>query len=84
MSLRCSIGPEGNFLTNQAENVHRLVIEHPILTNEEIAALRHCNHRGWTSKTIDITYAIHSGKHTAELLDDICKQGSQAIQTDTA
>ena len=80
MSLRCSIGPEGSLLTNKAENVHRLVVEHPILTNEETAALRHCNHRGWTSKTIDITYDINSSKHTAELLDDICKQGSQAIQ----
>ena len=80
MSLRCSIGPEGNLLSNKAENAHRLVIDHPILTNEETAALRHCNHRGWTSKTIDITYDVNEGKKTSELLDDICKQGSQAIK----
>jgi len=35
MSLRCAIGPEGNLLRNKAENANRLVIEHPILTNEE-------------------------------------------------
>ncbi|CAC9598803.1 Glutamate synthase [NADPH] large chain (EC 1.4.1.13) [uncultured Gammaproteobacteria bacterium] len=80
MSLRCSIGPEGNLLTNKAENAHRLVIEHPILTNEETAALRHCNHRGWTSKTIDITYDINESKKISDLLDDICTQGSQAIK----
>lgn len=80
MSLRCSIGPEGNLLTNTAENAHRLVIDHPVLTNEETAALRHCNHRGWTSKTIDITYDINEDKKISELLDDICIQGSQAIQ----
>ncbi|WXU00198.1 MAG: Ferredoxin-dependent glutamate synthase 1 [Catillopecten margaritatus gill symbiont] len=80
MSLRCSIGPEGNLLNDKAENAHRLVIDHPILTNEETAALRHCNHRGWTSKTIDITYDKNSGKKIAELLDEICQQGSQAIK----
>ena len=80
MSLRCSIGPEGNLLGNKAENAHRLVIDHPILTNEETAALRHCNHRGWTTKTIDITYDINDNKKVAELLDDICQQGSQAIK----
>lgn len=80
MSLRSSIGPEGNLLTNKAENVHRLVIDYPILTNEETVALRHCNHHGWTTKTIDITYNVNSNKSIAELLDDVCKQGSQAIQ----
>ena len=80
MSLRCSIGPEGNLLGNKAENAHRLVIDHPILTNEETAALRHCNHRGWTAKTIDITYDINDNKKVSELLDDICQQGSQAIK----
>ena len=80
MSLRCSIGPEGNLLDNKPENAHRLVIEHPILTNEESAALRHCNYRGWSSKTIDITYAINSGQKVSELLDAICQQGSQAIK----
>ncbi len=80
MSLRCSIGPEGNLLHDRAENAHRLVIEHPILTNKEVNALRHCNHRNWTSKTIDITYDINKGKKISELLDDICIQGSQAIK----
>ena len=80
MSLRCSIGPEGNILENKAENAHRLVIDHPILTNEETAALRHCNHRNWTSKTIDITYDLDQNHNLENMLDDICKQGVQAIE----
>jgi glutamate synthase (NADPH/NADH) large chain len=80
MSLRCSIGPEGNLLSDVAKNAHRLVIDHPILTNEETAALRHCDHRGWTTKTIDITYDANSDKKISELLEDICQQGSQAIK----
>lgn len=80
MSLRCSIGPEGNLLANNPENAHRLVVDHPILTNEETAALRHCNHLGWTSKTIDITYDVNEGKKISTLLDEICAKGSKAIK----
>ena len=80
MSLRCTIGPEGNLLRNKAKNANRLVIEHPILTNEEASALKNCNHRGWTSQTIDITYEIDKGYNLSDMLDDICHQGSQAIK----
>jgi glutamate synthase (NADPH/NADH) large chain len=80
MSLKCSIGPEGNLLRNKAENAHRLIIDHPILTNEEATALKNCNYRGWTAETIDITYDINSNKSLNELLDDICLQGSKAIK----
>ena len=79
MSLSCSIGPEGNLLTNKAENANRLVIEHPILTNEETSSLKECNHRGWTSKTIDITYDINEGQSLSKMLDSICAQSTQAI-----
>jgi glutamate synthase (NADPH/NADH) large chain len=79
MSLSCSIGPEGNLLSNKAENAHRLVIEHPILTNEEISALHQCDHRGWTSKTIDITYDVNEKHDLSEMLDSICQQSTQAI-----
>ncbi|MBE8190542.1 MAG: glutamate synthase subunit alpha, partial [Candidatus Thioglobus sp.] len=80
MSLRCSIGPQGNLLANAAKNAHRLVVEHPLLTNDETAALRHLKHQGWSSKTIDITYEIGAGLQVAKLLDDICQQGLQAIE----
>ncbi len=79
MSLSCSIGPEGNLLRNKEENAHRLVVDHPILTNEEMAALIQCNHRGWTSKTIDITYETNGNHNLSDMLDSICQQSTQAI-----
>ena len=33
MSLMCYIGPEGNLLNPTEANCHRLLIDHPILTN---------------------------------------------------
>ncbi|MDH3343479.1 MAG: glutamate synthase-related protein, partial [Gammaproteobacteria bacterium] len=81
MSLECYIGPEANLLETTEKNVHRLRVPHPILTNEELAALKHMNHRGWRSMTIDITYDQSEGSAGLERsLDSICAQASQAIE----
>jgi glutamate synthase (NADPH/NADH) large chain len=45
-------------------------LDHAILLLKAIA----------TAKTIDITYNTNTGKKIAELLHDICQQGSQAIK----
>lgn len=56
MSLECYIGPEGNLLEASPANCHRLLLDQPILTNEELASLKHLNFRGWCSAIIDITF----------------------------
>lgn len=62
MSLECYIGPEQNLLDATPAHCHRLLVEHPILTNEELAALSHINHKGWQSRVIDITFDRSQGK----------------------
>ncbi len=62
MSLECYIGPERNLLEVTPEHCHRLLVDHPIITNEELAALRHINHAGWSSRVIDITFDRSLGK----------------------
>ncbi|MEZ6048793.1 MAG: glutamate synthase large subunit [Planctomycetaceae bacterium] len=82
MSLECYIGPEGNLLDSKEEDAHRLLIPHPILTNEELSALRTLDHRGWKTKTIDITYPLSEGKagiHSA--LQRICEESEEAIDS---
>ena len=80
MSLECYIGPEANLLDITEKHANRLRVPHPILDNEELAALKHLNHRGWRSLTIDITYDKAEG--TAGLdkcLESICFQATEAI-----
>jgi len=62
MALECYIGPEKNLLQTTAEHAHRLKIPHPILDNDELAALQQLDHRGWRAKTIDITFPRNSGR----------------------
>jgi len=81
MSLECYIGPEGNLLETTEKHAHRLCVPHPILTNEELAALKHLDHRGWKSKTIDITYDKSQGvAGLAKRLEEICNEASDAIK----
>jgi glutamate synthase (NADPH/NADH) large chain len=80
MSLECYIGPEQNLLAATPEHCHRLMVDHPILTNEEISALKHINYEGWRSKTIDITFNRSEGKAGLQkTLDRICGEAESAV-----
>jgi glutamate synthase (NADPH) large chain len=80
MSLQCYIGPEKNLLESTELHAHRLLIPHPIITNEELAALKHMDFRNWTTQTIDITYEKSEGTSgLANALNRICDEATQAI-----
>ena len=66
MAVECYIGPEQNLLDTTPEQAHRLRIPHPILTNEEAAALEEIDERGWRSKVIDITWPRSEGPEGLE------------------
>jgi len=81
MSLSCYIGPEANLLESSEQHAHRLQVPHPILTNEEMAALKHMDHRGWKTQTIDITFDKSEGESgLGNALDRICAEATQAIK----
>jgi len=80
MSLECYIGPERNLLESTEEHCHRLRIPHPVITNEEMAALKHLDHRGWTTCNIDITFPREEGADgMMAAIDRICQEAEQAI-----
>jgi len=79
MSLECYVGPEGNLLETEAHDAHRLRVRHPILTNRQMTALKQLDHRGWRTRTIDITYERNGDGGLAAALDRICAESEQAI-----
>jgi len=80
MSLECYIGPEHNLLETTPAHCHRLLCPHPILTNDELAALKHLEHRNWRTKTIDITWPKSAGAQgMSDALERICQEAEQAI-----
>ena len=79
MSLRCFIGPEGNLLEAAPGHAHRLSLEHPILSNQQLAAIRDMDHRGMRARVIDITYDSDAPQGFEDALDRICDETSNAI-----
>lgn len=81
MSLECYIGPERNLLETTERHAHRLLMPQPIITNEELAALKELNYRGWKTKTIDITWPKSEGESgLPKALERICHEAEQAIE----
>jgi glutamate synthase (NADPH/NADH) large chain len=80
MSLECFVGPEGNLLESTAEQVHRLSLEHPILSNRQLTDIKQMNYQGMRSQLIDITYEMAENQGFQTALDRICIEAAQAIE----
>ena len=78
MSLECYIGPEANLLEVTERHAHRLRVPHPILSNEELAALAQIDTRGWRARTLDITFPRGSGE--AGLRDALARLETEAAR----
>ncbi|MFP6649045.1 MAG: glutamate synthase central domain-containing protein, partial [Pirellulaceae bacterium] len=82
MSLECYIGPEGNLLETGEPQCHRLLVPHPILTNQELTAIKNIDRQGWQCRTIDITFPRSEGTAGMQsALDRICRSAEEAIDS---
>ena len=80
MSLACFIGPEGNLLETTEAHANRLLLDHPILSNDELARIQNLNYRGWKTRALDITFDKATGrKGMLATLDRLCHEASAAI-----
>lgn len=80
-STECMIGPEGDLTETTEEQCHRLSLKSPLLSIEEMEAIKKMNYRGWRSKVLDITYSKDCGrKGLEETLDRICAEAHDAIK----
>ena len=79
-SLECMVGPEGD-LVNITENAaHRLRLKSPLLTVTQMETLKVMNYKGWTSRTLDATFALSEGAKGLEAaLDRLAVEASAAV-----
>ncbi len=87
MSLATSLGNERNLFEETPEHAHKLLLDQPILLNRELETLRHVDHDVYAARTIDITWPVDDGGHTARsagsamsaAIERICRQAREAI-----
>ncbi len=80
MSLECFIGPERNLLETTESHANRLRVPHPIISNEELAAIKDMDTRGWRTRVIDATWPKSEREAgMVAAIDRICAEAEAAI-----
>ena len=83
-SLSASLGPEGNLLEPGPASCRQVVLPFPVLTNDELAKLRHINLDGdvpgLATTVIRGLYDVQGGGEALKRrLDEVCAEASAAI-----
>jgi glutamate synthase domain-containing protein 2/glutamate synthase domain-containing protein 1/glutamate synthase domain-containing protein 3 len=80
MSVQTLVGSERNLLAETPEHARQLVIDNPILADDELERLRRVESDVFAASTIDITWAVAEGAGGAErALERICAEASAAL-----
>jgi glutamate synthase (NADPH/NADH) len=83
MSLETYVGPEGNLLEMKPEQCHRILLPSPVLSIEEMNAMKNLKaaYATWPSYTIDVTFPKDEGLPGYKYaLDRVCNEATQAIE----
>ena len=79
-SMESTIGPEGNLLEPRPESCRQIVIPDPVLSNGEVARIRHMEHPWFKATTLPMLYPVAEGAEgLARALEGLQAQASQAI-----
>ena len=77
------MGTELNLLETRPENCRQLKLSRPIITNSELAKIRHIessNAQGFRAKTLPMLFEVNGGAHALEqALEDLFKAATEAI-----
>ena len=80
-SAETTIGSEKNLLKPVPESCHLIELKSPILTNEELAKLRHVDQSGYKSITFPILFNVSDGETGLEkAMDDLYEAATRAIK----
>ena len=80
MSVAASVGSEHNLLAETPEHARQLVIENPILHDDELERLRQVESDVFRSHTIDTTWPVDEGEDGLErALDRVCAEADVAL-----
>ncbi len=80
MSLQTCVGAEMNLLTETPEQAHQLVMDQPILRNQELEKLRQVSHEVFDAATLDITWPVEQGADGMEpRLSELCEESARYV-----
>ncbi len=79
------LGPEGNLLEETPQHCHRLKLQHPILTNEELEKIRHVKRGRLKAKTLPIVFKSEGGTSgLGKALESLFQEADRALEQGTS
>jgi glutamate synthase (NADPH/NADH) large chain len=82
-ALSVGIGPEQNLLSLEPGDGRQIVIDFPVITNDQLAKIQHLGRRtGFTgTRTLRSTYPVHDGPAgLRRRLDELCDEALAAVR----
>lgn len=80
MSLETYIGPEKNLLNETPGHAHKLLVTHPVLSNEDFEKLNSLKKSGFKAKTISLLFDAGKIQSFKEALDKACIEAQRCIK----
>src|SRR5438093_524154 len=79
-SMESTVGPERNLLAPEPESCRQINLNDPVLSNEDVAKLRHVAHPWFKATTLPMLFAIADGAPWLEhAIEDLQRRASDAI-----
>ncbi|MDD4236977.1 MAG: glutamate synthase large subunit [Desulfotomaculaceae bacterium] len=76
-----TIGSEKNLVKPEPDNCQKIRLKAPILTNAELAKIRHLKLDGFKTVTLSILFKVEEGSHSLEMaMDELCSAADRAIE----
>ncbi|MCU1424193.1 MAG: glutamate synthase subunit alpha, partial [Microbacteriaceae bacterium] len=82
-SMSLGLGPERNLLAATAEHAKQVILDFPVIDNDELAKIQHIDPRpgSRTTSTVRGLYRFDSGQDALEKrLDEMCEEVDEAIE----
>ncbi len=74
------LGSEGNLLDPKPESCRMIKLDRPIITDEELAQIRHLQHEAFRPVTLSMLFDAYAGEDALEpAMDRLCEEADKAI-----
>ncbi len=80
MSLKMSLGPEGNLFGETPEHCRRILLDGPVLTGSELEKLRHLAQAPFAATTLPTLFSADGEGGLEEALTTLCKSAESAVR----
>jgi glutamate synthase (NADPH/NADH) large chain len=81
MSLRMTLGPEINLIEERPEHCEQILLDHPILAEDDVEKLRHLQLPPFHAATLSLLFPVAEGERgMARALDLLCARAEEEIE----